>query len=227
MVAKVEIPKGLLIGLVGVAAAGVLGMVFLLGRETGRGAPLERRRDSTSTAASQGSAIPASPKTAVAEEPIAEPASSGQPVAVHPGPPIPLGDPARVAVAAYFLALETIQPGSSGDPETMAQQVVAGLGKGDTSGFDAMIQQAQAAKDRLSAIAPPPPCAAYHRESLASLEAGLGLMRAMKRALSSPEQDMQMSNLTDQANALKARSEALQRHEKALRERFGLMQQSN
>ena len=47
----------------------------------------------------------------------------------------------------------------------MAQQVVAGLGKG-TCRADGMIQQAQTTRNRLSTITPPQPCAAYHRESL-------------------------------------------------------------
>ena len=126
-------------------------------------------------------------------------------------------------MAAYFQAVENIQPGSNGDPETMAQQVVAGLGKGDTSGFDGMIQQAQVARNRLSAITPPQPCTAYHRESLASLDASLDLMRDMKKALSSPEQDSSVLKIAERANALKTRTEALQLQEKSLKQRFGLM----
>jgi hypothetical protein len=125
-------------------------------------------------------------------------------------------------VGAYFQAVEKLQPDSGGDPEAMAQQVVAGLGKGDTSGFDGMIQQAQEARSRLSALSPPPPCADYHRESLASLDAGLELMRAMRRVLSSSEPNLQTLNLPDRANALKVRTEALQLQEKALKQRFGV-----
>jgi len=140
------------------------------------------------------------------------------PYAATPSP----NDPARAAVAAYFQTVEAIQPGLSGDPETMAQQVVAGLGKGDTSGFDEMIQQAQVARKRLSLIAPPQPCIAYHRDSLASLDAGLDMMQVMKKAFSSSDQETSMLDLTDRANALKARSEALQLQEKALKQRYGL-----
>ncbi|MDE3245852.1 MAG: hypothetical protein KGN80_07160, partial [Acidobacteriota bacterium] len=136
---------------------------------------------------------------------------------------IPPGDPARALVAAYFQAVEAIQPASTGDPESMAQQVVAGLGKGDLSGFDGMIQQAQATRNRLYAITPPQPCAAFHRESLGSLDAGLTLMRDMKQALSTPGQDEAAIQLADRANALKARTDALQLQENALKQRYGVM----
>ncbi len=136
---------------------------------------------------------------------------------------IPPGDPTRASVAAYFQAVEAIQPPASGDPETLAQQVVAGLAKGDMSGFDGMIQQAKMARERVSAITPPQPCAAYHRESLASLDAGLELMRDMKNALSTSGQDAAAIQLADRAYALKARADALQIQENALKQRYGVM----
>ena len=243
MVTKVQIPKGLLVGLAGVAAAAVLGIVFLLGRESGRSAFGSRQKEPIGTGTSVGSADPPS-KTAGPVSPVSQPAAespilapipiTGTAGAAHPEAPqgpaaVPSAltllhdDPGRITVAAYFQAVESIQPGSSGDPESMAQQAVAGLGKGDTAGFDGMVQQAQAARSRLSAIVPPQPCAAYHRECLESLDAGLELMREMKKALSSPEQESSVLNLADRANALKARSEALQLQEKALKRRYGLM----
>lgn len=235
--AKVEIPKGLLVGLAGVAAAATLGLVFLLGRETGRRATAGPQVQAGSPGVSAPPPkpaievtltpqLPARESQAPGTDPSAEAAQPSE--ADRPGPSAPptaappQAQAARAAVAAYFKAVDDAQPDTSGNPEAVAQQVVAGLGKGDTSGFDEMIQQAQRTRNRMAAIAPPQPCAAFHRESLASLDAGLDLMRAMKKALASSEPGPQVASLTDQANAMKTRSEALQAQEAALRQRFGL-----
>ncbi len=105
----------------------------------------------------------------------------------------------------------------------MANQVMAGLAKGDLSGFEGMLQQASLTRSRLAAITPPQPCTAYHREGLECLDAGLALLRDMKQALSSSGQDASASNLADRANDLKARTDALQLQEMALQRRYGLM----
>ena len=223
--AKIQIPKGLLIGLAGVAVLSALGVVFLLGRESGRKTQTGFQKGSRGAGVPVATLIPSS-NPAKTEAPIPQSAPAGTPGpngGVLPITLIPPSGPERAAVAAYFQTVENIQPGSSGDPESMARQVVAGLSKGDTSGFDGMIQQAQVARNRLSAITPPQPCAAYHRESLESLDVGLDLMRDMKKDLSSPGQEASAINLAERANALKARTEALQLQEKALKQRFGLM----
>lgn len=234
--ARVEVPKGLFVGLAGLAVMGILGIVFIIGREFGRSTLTGHQNNSSG--AEPSAKRPSMPVTVVAS--ALQPAPGMQVPGVvgglrveqeppAPSAPIPSGivipssDPMRAMVAGYFHAVETIQPSASGDPETMAQQVVAGLGKGDMSGFDSMIQQAKATRERLSAITPPQPCAVYHLESLGSLDAGLELMNAMRKALSSTDHEASMLNLTDQANSLKVRTEALQLQEKALKQRFGLM----
>lgn len=223
--AKIQIPKGLLIGLTWVAVVSALGVVFLLGRESGRKTQTGFQKESRGAGVPVATLIPSS-NPAKTEAPIPQSAPGGTPGpngGVLPIALIPPSGPERAAVAAYFQTVENIQPGSSGDPESTARQVVTGLSKGDTSGFDGMIQQAQVARNRLSAITPPQPCAAYHRESLESLDAGLDLMRDMKKDLSSPGQEASAINLAERANALKARTEALQLQEKSLKQRFGLM----
>ena len=232
MATKIEIPKGLLVGLAGVAVVAMLGVVFLLGRESGRKAPVETQKEASRMTVAGTVAMPASrqPATDTANAlPISgtgellRPSPSGPAATVPSGAANPENDPVRAAVAAYFQAVDNLQPEASGDPETIAQQTLAGLGKGDMSGFDRMIQQTQTARSRLSAISAPPPCAAYHRESLASLDAGLDLMQTMRTALSSSGQAASLTDLTDRANALKARSEALQDKEKVLKQRYGLL----
>ncbi|MBL0313132.1 MAG: hypothetical protein IPP78_10565 [Holophagaceae bacterium] len=230
MSAKIELPRSLLAGLVGVAALAVLGIVFLLGRESGRRHLEEARTgpriSSLMTPVAPAQERPLTPTISRGGSPsseIPQPDPTTPPATTPSGTAIPPGDPARAFVAAYFQAVEAIQNPASGDPETIAQQVVAGLGKGDISGFDGMIQRAEATRNRLYAILPPQPCAAYHRESLASLDAGLGLMRDVKLALSAAGQEAAAIQLADRANALKARTDALQRQELALKQRYGLM----
>lgn len=236
----VEIPRKVFVGLAGVALIGVLGLAFMLGRESGRtrpgparggrgadldpGAPAARDMPPPGAAAAQ-------PGTPFPETSTPPGAPAGQPAAA--GTPPPQAQPtrgseaeasARGPVAAYFRAVENLQPGALGDPEAMAQQVVEGLAKGDTSGLDAMIQRAQAARTRMAGLAPPAPCAEYHRSSLASLDEGLEVMRAMKASLSGGGDSSQLTALAERANGLKARSEAVQRMEQALKQRFGVGQ---
>ena len=213
--AKVEVPKGVLAGLAVLAAAGVLGLAFLLGRESGRRAPAEPPKASLPQVGA-----PAAGQSAPTEPPAPElPPAQSAPSAVAPSQP-PASDPARAAVAAYFQALEHLQPEVAGDPTALAQQILADLARGDSSGFEGMIRKAESARDRLAAIVPPAPCAEHHRESLACMEASLALTRGLRKALSSP--DALPRDFADRASALKARTEALQRQEKALKERFGL-----
>lgn len=230
MSAKIELPRSLLAGLVGVAVLAVLGIAFLLGRESGR-SHLEEARTGPSTSSlmtpvAPAHELPLTPTISGVGSPssgIPRPDPTPPSIMTPSGTVISPGDPTRALAAAYFQAVEAIHPSMSGDPETMAQQVMAGLGKGDMSGFEGMIQQAQATRNRLYAISPPQPCAAYHRESLASLDAGLDLLRDMKQALSTSGQDAAAIQLADRANALKARTDALQLQELALKQRYGLM----
>jgi len=220
MAAKVEVPKGVLAGLAVLAAASILGLAFLLGRESGRRGAAEAPKASPAGPAPPAGAPAADPP------PQSEALTPGPPQASSPsapslGAPTP-ADPARAAVAAYFRTLETLQPEVAGEPSALAQQILADLARGDSSGFDGIIRKAEAARDRLAAVLPPAPCAEHHRESLACMEASLALTRGLRKALSSSSPDALPLDFSDRAGALKARTEALQRQEKALKERFGL-----
>jgi hypothetical protein len=223
---KVEVNKGLLTSLAITAAAALIGLVFLLGRETGRRTKLQDASASVPVSV----LAPALPQQAAAIPPPVPSSEGGRPLpppvqglaVVHPTPTMALADfgseAMRSSVAAYFNAIDHIQPGQmSGDPESMAQGIMGGLAKGDSSAFEGMIQQAESARAHLASILPPQPCATYHSESLASLDAGLALMRSLKAAMASQSGDVQLSPLASQADSLRKRSEELQREEQALR----------
>ena len=217
--------RGLVAGLAGTAGAAVLALVFLLGRASApapRGLGPSPPAPAAAPAAEAPAQVPATTE-APAPEPAAPPAPPAalRPVVRPAVPPPAAGSSERAAVQAYFAAVERIQPAQSGDPDAVAQQLVGGLAKGDSSGLDGMFQQAQATRARLAAITAPAPCAAFHRESLAVLDGGLEMMQSLKQSLASSGQGgSALQDLSARANELKARSEALQAQEKALRQRY-------
>lgn len=226
MTSHIPVPKAVLFGLGGLAAVAVLGFIFMLGRESARSAPIPVRVEAApapaAPAPAQPSPAPVDPPAfaatlpdAPAPMPVARPAA---PAAVA-APPAPRTDPDRAAVASYFRTLATIQPAAQGEPEGLAQEVMAGFGKGDTSAFDKMDKQAQETRARLAAVTPPAPCAAFHRETLACMDAGLDLMRGIRNAMAAGDAAA-LGNLPDRANALKTRSEALKSQETALKHRY-------
>jgi hypothetical protein len=127
-------------------------------------------------------------------------------------------------VAAYLEVVEHIQPGKASDtPESLGNEMAAALAKGDTSSLDRMIRDTEAARQRLAAVVPPFTCSAHYRESLGSLDDALSMLRALKAAMESPDPAAQLARVGTEAAALRTRSEALQREEVALRQRYGLI----
>ena len=235
--------KGVLIGVLAVAAASLLALAFVLGRESGAGGPapstrIERIVPREQDAPPRASATPAliirdqsDPRTGVPAPLIL--AQSGTPLAsagqaslgndAERG--VASADPARAAVAAYFDAVDHIQKGAmTGDADSVAQEMAAALANGDTSGLDKMIQQTEAAKAGLVAITPPAPLADFHRESLASVDGGIEVLRTLKAAMNSSDPAAQLGRVSAQAMELRSRAEALQKEEQALRQRYGLKQ---
>ncbi len=131
-------------------------------------------------------------------------------------------DAQRAAVAAYFQAIDHLQPDElGGSAEDKAQEIVTALIKGDASGLDGLIRQSEAAKQRLAAIVPPAPCARFHQECQANLDESLGMLRSIKQSISASDPKA-LEGLTQSIYALRARAEAMQREEKDLGQRYGL-----
>jgi hypothetical protein len=220
---KIAVSKNILIGLGAGFVLALLALAFYIGRES-------TRRDANPASVQEGAAATPSAARSGTASGMIEPSNAQ--VTLHP-PPVPStgvsqnpaapGDPIRAAVVAYFRTIDQIQPGQmSGDASSMANQIVGSLSKGDTSGLDGMIQQTESARRQLFSLAPPEPCAHYHRESLASLDDGLEILHSMKKAVESSDANA-LSSLTDKGNAMRSRSEALASEEKAIRQRYGLL----
>ncbi len=232
--AKVSMNKGLLIGVVAVAAMSLLGLAFFLGRASGSGSPHGPASGREPSGGVVASPAP-SPRTLDQEalpSPLAAPSavSMTNPADTRPAAAGAAGergsagsDSERAAVAAYLEAVDHIQPGKmSGDAESVAGEMAGALAKGDTSGLDRMIRETEAAKESLAAVTPPASCAAHHRESLASLDDALEMLRSLKTAMESSDPAAQLTGVATRAAALRSRSEALQKEELALRQRYGL-----
>ena len=242
---KVSVRREVLVGLVALAAVSLLAVAFLLGRSSAPGTapvpPPPVGAGPSSPAAAPADAAAAPPADArAAERPAAtEPperpvvrlptAAAGFPPSARAAAEVPAAlpshsfDPDRAAVAAYFDVVDRIQPAEiSGSAESAANELAVALAKGDTSGLDAMIRDSEAAKVRLAAVVPPPPCAAHYRESAASLDDGLAMLRALKAAVESPEPVAALGAVGARATELRARADALQREDAALRQRYGL-----
>jgi len=227
--------RGVLIGVGAVAAAALLALAFVLGREAGSGSvPAPLTRVERAAPRPQEDALPPPPPAAAAIAERAEPRPTSWPA---PAAPIeaqpaaiaggsgnnPSADPARGAVAAYFDAVDHIQPGAmSGDAEAMANEMGAALANGDMSGLDKLVRQTEAAREKLAAVVPPPSCADFHRDSLASVDDALAVVRSLKAAMESPDPAAQLASVAARANALKTRADALQKEEQDLRQRYGL-----
>jgi hypothetical protein len=241
-VEKVSVSKGLLIGVVVVAAASLLTLAYQLGRVSGSGevaGPSTRIERVAPRPQGEPLRLPAPAAALIAEHaetrPISVPPSApSQGAALQEAArqaPAPVesersgagSDPAQAAVVAYFDTVDHIQPGAmSGEADGIAHEMAAALANGDTSGLDKMIRQIEAAKVSFAAVTPPAPCAAFHRESLASLDDGLEMLRSLKGAMESSEPVAQLASVATRATALRSRADALQNEELALRQRYGL-----
>ena len=229
---KVSVNKGLLVGIVAVAAGSLLAVAFLLGRASGSatfpappaGAP------AMGVVASPGSdaraPVPTAPAPTPVDAPVRPLADVSPAPAPVPPPPAPQPRdpfPEAVAVAAYLDAVDRAQPGATGaSPEGIANELAAALANGDTSGLDGMIRDTEGTRERLAGLRPPAACAAHQRESLGSLDDALEVLRSLKAAMESPEPAAGLAGVASRATALRSRAEALQREETALRERYGL-----
>ena len=234
--ATVNVERKLLWALAGLAGLSLLAVAYLLGRASGdaeRSAPrLERAAAGfAATPAAAGAAVP---MASAPTPPRADPAFAPQ-SAFHAGPeppapflPTPLpapelappDDPERVAVAAYLDAVDAIQAsGLAGSPESAANEMAVALARGDASGLDGLVREAEEARRRLLGISPPAACAAHHRETVASFDDALGMLRALKAAAGSTDPATALADVAARATALKARAESLKVEEEALRRR--------
>lgn len=241
--ATVPVDRRLLYALAGVAGLSLLGVAFLLGRASGGPAPAATPSAAAapSAPAGSGAAVPPPPAGPSGSAPAfafgESPSSPAVPAAtLVPDRPLhtlpipapgtatspPPDDPERAAIAAYFDEVDAIQAsGVPGSPESAANEMAAALARGDASGLDGLVRETEEARRRLLAIAPPAACAAHHRETVASLDGALAMLRSLREATDSADPAAALADVAARATALKTRADALKAEEEALRRRGG------
>ena len=242
----VEVPRSLIILLVCGLVACLVGLAYLIGRDSGR-APTEPvtastsppDRDAAQTAPAAATSVPAARpprrtppvgRSSPAASPRFDPASS-----VSEPPPAPTPAPAprasvresttpRDAVARYFEDLDAIgRDGLSvgGDPETLAMAILGQATTGDASAFDELANEQRSALARLRAITPPAPARDHHRRSVALLEESITLLDRLKTGLREGNLAA-LGELSAQAQRLKRDAEQIETLAADVKQRFGL-----
>jgi hypothetical protein len=234
----VEVSRGLLLALAATAAAGIVAVTFLLGRESGRGSqPASATAPSTIAIAGAEEAAPgatatpsvdASAPTAAPLAPAIEGSLAFPRVAVPTGGPSPSVTPAsnetlRNEVASYFREVETIQSrGKSwGDPQALAQTLLAQAAKGDVSGFDGLAAANRSVRDALLAVAPPEPCREHHRLTLALLDESIAMLDRVKGLISGGDAGS-LAAMPAEGQALERKAKDVDAMAAAIKLRFGI-----
>ncbi|HEY4002354.1 MAG TPA: hypothetical protein VGO93_26015 [Candidatus Xenobia bacterium] len=224
---NVQIPRSWLAGLVVLLVGSLVGLAFLLGRQTASPPP-----PVAAVAPAPSSTPPPAAAVSTETPPVETPASgaaarpevSPAPTPVRPKPKhvVPRSSPVAKAVAAYFAAVDSIDQGQlTDDPQKFANQVVQGAMSGDMSGMDKLIREAEKGRSKLRALTPPDPCRHYHRDSLAVVEESLHLLHAMEQALKTNDANA-LATMAGEAQTMQSRSQALKDQEADLKSAYSV-----
>jgi hypothetical protein len=238
----VEVSRGLLVALAATAAAGIVAVTFLVGRESGRAAqPASATSPTTITIAGAEEAPPGAIATpnADASAPTAAPAAAPVAPAIEgslafPQLAVPAGvaspgvapashDTLRNEVASYFREVETIQSrGKSwGDPQALAQTLLAQAAKGDVSGFDGLAAANRGVRDALLAVAAPEPCREHHRLTLALLDESIAMLDRVKGLISGADAGS-LAAMPAEGQALERKAKDVDAMAAEIKRRFGI-----
>jgi hypothetical protein len=229
----VEVSRGLLIALAAAAAAGVLAVTFLVGRESGRGSQASATSPTTvaldgaeaetpdATAASNaGTSAPTAPaiEGSPASSSIAVPTEGASPNVA----PVSR-DTMRNEVASYFREVETIQSrGKSwGDPQALAQTLLEQASKGDVSGFDGLAAANRSVRDALRAVAAPEPCREHHRLTLVLLDESIAMLDRVKGLISGADAGS-LAAMPGEGQALERKAKDVDAMAAEIKRRFGI-----
>ncbi len=218
---KLAQPWSLVLALGGALLIALLAIAFLLGRETVRAPQPETAARSTTTTATPVAPLP---PPSVELPRAALPAAPGMP-RLPSAPAVDGGaSPLRAGVAAYFDAVDHLQPGElPADGEGFAGEVLRGALAGDASRFNAFLRQAEESRTALLRIAPPPPCREYHRQALALIDDGIAVLKTLSGALAGGDTSG-LAGAAMHAGALQGRMKELQTEEQAIRVAYGVPQ---
>lgn len=221
----IELPRATVALLIGGLVAALVGLAFLIGRETAKPAAPDVTASTSSMPSSDAPSSAVTPQRderpggrsgSAPEAPPVEtstPAPPGGGTSVAPPPTTPLSsataNPEREAVARYFRDVEAIETGGGGpggDPQQMALAILTQGTQGDWTSFDKMSRDQRALLDRLQQVSVPAPCQPYHNRSVALMRDSIGMLESVKTGIQSGNVSA-LTTLT--ARAQKLQSEAL------------------
>lgn len=220
--------------IVATLAVSLLAVAFLLGREWGRaGAP------SAPPAAGPAVIVPPPPASVAAPDRVPPIEWTPPPVEAAPAPakdtPVeerrteapPSSASAdtrrRDEVSRYFLETESLQSQGKywSDPQELAKALVEQAGKGDTSGFDRLIEANRRVHAELERMSVPDPCAEHHRLTLALMEEGVTLVTKVRDAsVSGNAQGLEL--FTTAGHDIEARTRQVDDLAAEIKRRFGI-----
>lgn len=247
----VRIPRGVLIALGGALLVSLAALAFLVGRQSAHKEPpspppaVAAAAPVPAEAPDEGAATvePPSPvETPAVEiapiEPGETPEAGGwtlpQPTATlatpppeaAPSAPAPTPDTSfRDEVARYFEEAESIQSRAKywSDPQALAKALMDQAGKGDSSGFDKLIDANRRVRDELRGLHVPAPCAEHHRLTQGLVEEGLSLLEGVRGSALNPSQDTSALNAFATAGReLEARAKEVDALGARIKQQFGI-----
>jgi hypothetical protein len=235
---KIEVSRGLLIALAAAALVGILGVTFLIGRESARAQPAVGPASAASPAnpdppgagmeaggvPSATYANPSAPALVAGE--ASPPFSSPLSGAVEATPPNAAAAPRdklRDEVAGYFREVEAIQSQAKSwsDPEALAQKLLEQASKGDVSGFDGLASANQKVRDNLRGLTVPEPCREHHRRTVALLDESIAMLERVKGQMNGADVSA-LTAMATQGQELERNAKSVDAMAAEIKRRFGL-----
>jgi len=222
-------------------------VAYLFGRESGRRAAEETRAAHTQTIAVGGES-PVSPALTPEDsaghglapsEPAEEfPATDDQPAFpafaddfqeseptgwADAADPAAAANPGRAEVAAYFVQIEAYEQQAKywDNPQELAMALIGQGAKGDTRGFEQLLETHRNAQKQIESMAVPLPCQEHHRLTLAVLSQALGLLEELQRGVVSGSAGGLVA-LSSDARQLETQTRAVDALAADLKRQFGL-----
>ncbi len=224
-----EVPRGLLAGLVGGLVFCLVALAFLIGRELGR-----RQTASRSVSAAPVPVVSV-PTFAPAPTPASPPPPTPPPWTTPDRSPGAQAEPApgqgeapageSQAVARYFAALDALQGQflELQDPQRLATALLQQLSSGDASGLDQLLDALRQARERIVSIRAPAPCQEHQRRTLELLNVGLRLVERVRQGVLQGDAGALLA-LTAEAQRLEVEARELEALGQTIKAQHGLPQ---
>jgi hypothetical protein len=229
---RIGVPAAALYGGIAALVALLIAVGFLAGRASTAVPPVSPAPGAEAPSASLAAAA-ATPGLPPADPVLPDPAASVPEPADAPaaaaasqpaGPAGAEGAPdLRRQVTEYFGRMDAMQGAIKtwSDPSALAQEIMGQAMRGDSAGFDRLIAASAAARDGVSGLAVPAPCAEHHDLTLALLDDSVRILTQIRDGVASGDAGA-LAGLATTGSALEARARAVDELGASLRARYGI-----